>query len=80
MYAKHPLPMMQRSHGYARASFAMAAGKQRLLDLRQEGCAKLFMPYHRRDQSEVIFLNTAGGSTLSADASRLAHPRRRVRD
>lgn len=63
MYAKHPLPMMQRSHGYARASFAMAAGKQRLLDLRQEGCAKLFMPYHRRDQSEVIFLNTAGGLT-----------------
>ncbi|RUS60838.1 urease accessory protein UreD [Pseudorhodobacter sp. E13] len=68
MYATHPLPMMQRSHGHAMARFGMAriergeAG-QRLLDLRQSGCAKAFMPHHRRDPSEVIFLNTAGGLT-----------------
>ncbi len=70
MYAKQPLPMMQRSHGHAHASFVMAGGQQRLLDLRQEGCAKVFMPHHGGDRPEVIFLNTAGGLT---DQDRLGY-------
>jgi len=56
-------PLMQRSHGHAKVCFGMSNGQARLRDLSQIGCAKAFLPQHHKAQSEVIFLNTAGGLT-----------------
>lgn len=61
-HAPH-IPGMQRSHGEAMVSLALARGKVRLTDLRQVGSAKAFLPRVAGAVPEVVFLNTSGGLT-----------------
>ena len=59
MTAYSPIHLHQRSAGLASASFALRNGKARLVDLRQQGSAKVII----LDQREAVFLNTSGGLT-----------------
>ncbi len=59
MTAYSPIHLHQRSAGIANARFGMRNGQARLMDLRQQGSAKLFV----LDQREAVFLNTSGGLT-----------------
>lgn len=54
--------VLQRSHGSASVVFDQAAGKTRLVKLRQSGSAKVILP-HVGKVPEVVFLNTSGGLT-----------------
>lgn len=55
-------PILQRSFGAARLSFACKAGGSRLATLNQSGSAKAFV-HARGGGPEVVFLNTSGGMT-----------------
>ena len=57
-----PRPPMQRARGRAAVALSASAGRTRLQGLRQEGCAKAFLP-RVTGVPEVVFLNTAGGLT-----------------
>lgn len=61
MTAHFPSPL-QRSHGAAFVSFRNTDGRARLVDLRQQGSAKVLLP-HVGTVPEVVFLNTSGGIT-----------------
>lgn len=54
---------MQRSHGRARAGFAMAGGVVRLAELQQSGSGKVMLPRVAGPVPEAVFLNTSGGLT-----------------
>ena len=56
-------PTMQRSHGRARAGFAMAGGVVRLAELQQSGSGKVMLPRVAGAVPEAVFLNTSGGLT-----------------
>lgn len=59
-----PSPRLQRSVGAARVALGVdGAGKTRLRDLAQQGCAKAMLPRTHSVDPEVVFLNTAGGIT-----------------
>lgn len=49
----------QRSAGHASARFARRSGRSSLMDLGQQGSAKVIV----LDRSEIVFLNTSGGLT-----------------
>lgn len=55
-------PVLQRSHGEAVVALDHAAGKSRLVRLRQQGSAKAIL-LHVGAVPEVVFLNTSGGLT-----------------
>jgi urease accessory protein len=57
-----PPDTMQRARGRAAVALSVSAGRTRLQGLRQEGCAKAFLP-RVSGVPEVVFLNTAGGLT-----------------
>ena len=57
-----PGPALQRAQGTASAALAVRAGRTRLQGLRQQGCAKAFLP-RGPGAPEVVFLNTSGGLT-----------------
>ena len=54
---------LQRAWGRGSVAFGQADGKRRLLRLRQEGSIKLMLPGNDISQSDVVFINTAGGIT-----------------
>lgn len=55
-------PDLQRSHGAAIVVLDQAAGRTRLVRLRQSGSAKVILP-QVTGAPEVVFLNTSGGLT-----------------
>ncbi|MGY6633603.1 MAG: urease accessory protein UreD [Alkalilacustris sp.] len=59
MYEPPSPSVFQRSHGVACVRFEGA----RLIDLRQSGAAKAFLPRAHSACPEVVFLNTSGGLT-----------------
>ena len=62
-------PRHQRSRGRGYASFGLARGAARLVDLHQSGSAKVMLPRQDGAVPEVVFLNTAGGLTGGDDIS-----------
>ncbi|MEM1430074.1 MAG: urease accessory protein UreD [Pseudomonadota bacterium] len=63
MFDTAPSPgLHQRAHGSASAALSLRGGAVRLDRLRQQGCAKAFLP-RVEGPPEVVFLNTAGGLT-----------------
>ncbi len=59
----HSHKTMQRAKGRAMVRLSQTAGRVRLQDLHQSGCAKVFLPQIHAPVPEVVFLNTAGGVT-----------------
>jgi len=55
-------PALQRARGVALAALSLRRGRTRLDGLRQQGCAKAFLPRESGDP-EIVFLNTSGGLT-----------------
>jgi urease accessory protein len=53
----------QRAFGQAMVRFAPGGHSVRLVDLRQEGSARVMLPRSAPDCPEVVFLNTSGGLT-----------------
>jgi urease accessory protein len=60
--APRPRPGLQRAEGQAAAALSLRGGRTRLDGLRQQGCAKAFLPRGLGDP-EIVFLNTSGGLT-----------------
>ncbi|GHE02580.1 urease accessory protein UreD [Defluviimonas sp. 20V17] len=58
--APHPLSSLQRTRG--RACVGLGAGA-RIMELSQEGAAKVFLPRSHGPWPEAVFLNTSGGLT-----------------
>ncbi len=54
-------PRLQRARGRAEISVALRGGATRLSRLRQEGCAKAFLPRNPGGPLESVFVNTSGG-------------------
>lgn len=65
MFDAADMPMLQRVRGRARLALGagVAGAAPRLLDLAQQGAAKLFLPRVHAPRPEAVFLNTAGGLT-----------------
>jgi urease accessory protein len=63
MFDLPPQPVMQRAKGRALAAFGLREGKVRLVDLAQQGSAKVMLPRVAGPVPEVVFLNTSGGLT-----------------
>jgi urease accessory protein len=55
-------PALQRARGAAMAALSLRRGRTRLDGLRQQGCAKAFLP-REPGEPEIVFLNTSGGLT-----------------
>lgn len=55
-------PALQRARGVAMTALSLRRGRTRLDGLRQQGCAKAFLP-RQPGAPEIVFLNTAGGLT-----------------
>ena len=53
----------ERAFGQASVQFALQGPVTRLVDLRQEGSARVMLPRSAPDRPEVVFLNTSGGLT-----------------
>lgn len=58
-----PQITMQRAKGRAHVAFAVKAGRTHLVDLGQQGSAKVLLPRVAGDRPEAVFLNTSGGLT-----------------
>lgn len=57
MLDSSPLSSLQRSHGLAQ----IVLGPNGIVDLKQSGSAKAFIPQNHSTMPEVVFLNTSGG-------------------
>lgn len=58
-----PAPAPQRAHGRGRLTVRHEAGVTRLVELFQEGSAKLRLPRSRTDALEAVMINSGGGMT-----------------
>lgn len=54
---------MQRARGRVHLAFCVKAGKTKLVDLHQSGCAKVLLPKNHQDRIDAVIINTAGGVT-----------------
>ena len=59
----NPATRLQRAQGRGSIAFEQVHGQRRLRRLRQEGSIKLMLPGSDPHQSDVVFINTAGGIT-----------------